>query len=408
MTKALTATDVQKDSSRPDLAARLRRWGYRGGWQRTFQGESRRLTLVVSRSLTFGTGTGAAAFVAYLEGHINAFYPFAISKPLAVAGPGRLADQAAALRVPHGTAGVRRRHQGGTAGQVAGDQRPACDGRPADQPAVGRSRRGELAAHRGVAEQRQPHRAQRVGAVPGLLVPDLGCPTCRTGVRPPRTSRSDICCRRREREPRLAALGRRWSRRARRTWSRPRPSARPAACSRRRPATRPPACSARLSVRSMASPVRYMVTPSQLTKAGADRSRPALASPRPATPSRSPPARSHVLRLGNRRGREPGPLVLLGWLPVHLERSDPPGQPWPVGERVEARAENHVLPDPGRDGGRERVLRVPAAAGNLAAGPGQHRHGCRGRGDTRSGRRLPRQAAARPACRRRSPAACRR
>jgi hypothetical protein len=86
VTKPLTAVDVQKDSSRPDLAARLRRWGYRGGWQRTFQGESRKLTLVVSRSLTFGTGTGAAAFVTYLRQHINAFYPFAISKPLAVSG----------------------------------------------------------------------------------------------------------------------------------------------------------------------------------------------------------------------------------------------------------------------------------------------------------------------------------
>lgn len=86
VTKALTAIDVQKDSSRPGLAARMRRWGYRSGWQRTFQGESRRLTLVVSRSLMFGTGTGAAHFVAYLEGHINAFYPFAISKPLAVSG----------------------------------------------------------------------------------------------------------------------------------------------------------------------------------------------------------------------------------------------------------------------------------------------------------------------------------
>lgn len=86
VTRALSATDVQKDSSVHDLAARLRRWGYRGGWQRTFQGESRRLTLVVSRSLTFGASTGAAAFVAFLGRHIDSFYPFAISKPLAVSG----------------------------------------------------------------------------------------------------------------------------------------------------------------------------------------------------------------------------------------------------------------------------------------------------------------------------------
>ncbi len=85
-TRALSATDVQQDSSVHDLAARLRRWGYRGGWQRTFQGESRRLTLVVSRSLTFGASAGAAAFVAFVRRHIDSFYPFAITRPLAVSG----------------------------------------------------------------------------------------------------------------------------------------------------------------------------------------------------------------------------------------------------------------------------------------------------------------------------------
>ena len=85
-TQPLTAADVQKNSSLHTLAARLGRWGYRGGWQRTFQGESRRLTLVVSRSLTFRARTGAAAFVAYLESHVDSFYPFAVSHPLSVDG----------------------------------------------------------------------------------------------------------------------------------------------------------------------------------------------------------------------------------------------------------------------------------------------------------------------------------
>jgi len=86
VTRALTAADLQKDSSLAGLAAMLRRWGYLGGWQRTFQGESRRLTLVVSRSLTFRSGPGAAAFVAYLNKHVGLFYPFAVSKPLTLAG----------------------------------------------------------------------------------------------------------------------------------------------------------------------------------------------------------------------------------------------------------------------------------------------------------------------------------
>jgi hypothetical protein len=86
VTRALTAADVQKDSSLRGLAARLRRWGYLSGWQRTFQGESRRLTLVVSRSLTFRSSPGAVAFVSYLNRHLGSFYPFAISKPLTLAG----------------------------------------------------------------------------------------------------------------------------------------------------------------------------------------------------------------------------------------------------------------------------------------------------------------------------------
>jgi hypothetical protein len=86
VTKALTGTDVQKDSSLHGLTGKLRQWGFQGGWQRTFQGESRRLTLVVSRSLKFRSRAGAAAFVTYLGRHVDSFYPFAVTKPLQVAG----------------------------------------------------------------------------------------------------------------------------------------------------------------------------------------------------------------------------------------------------------------------------------------------------------------------------------
>jgi len=90
-TQSLTAADVQKDSTRPGLTGKLSGWGYRGGWERTFQGESHRLTTVVSRSLTFGAPSGAAAFVAYLTGHMYSFYPFADTRKITVAGrPGLL------------------------------------------------------------------------------------------------------------------------------------------------------------------------------------------------------------------------------------------------------------------------------------------------------------------------------
>jgi len=85
-TQPLTSQDVQKDSTAPDLAARLAGWGYVGGWQRTFQGESRRLTLVVSRSLQFRTSPGAAGFVAYMHQKVGSFYPFAVTSRLSMPG----------------------------------------------------------------------------------------------------------------------------------------------------------------------------------------------------------------------------------------------------------------------------------------------------------------------------------
>jgi hypothetical protein len=85
-TRPLTSRDVQKDSNAPDLATRLAGWGYVSGWQRTFQGESRRLTLVVSRSLQFRTSPGAAAFVAYMHQKVGSFYPFAVTSRLNMPG----------------------------------------------------------------------------------------------------------------------------------------------------------------------------------------------------------------------------------------------------------------------------------------------------------------------------------
>jgi hypothetical protein len=86
VTHRLSALDVSKDSSIPGLARRLDKWGYLGGWQRTFQGESRRLTLVISRSLSFRDDTGASSFVHYMHAHIAGFFPFALVMPLSVSG----------------------------------------------------------------------------------------------------------------------------------------------------------------------------------------------------------------------------------------------------------------------------------------------------------------------------------
>jgi len=86
VTDKLSGSDVSKDSTTPDLANRLRGWGYLSGWERTFQGESRKLTLVVSRSLMFRDRNGATAFVDFMRDHLAAFYPFASVEPLFATG----------------------------------------------------------------------------------------------------------------------------------------------------------------------------------------------------------------------------------------------------------------------------------------------------------------------------------
>jgi len=84
VTSRLSAEDVSKVSTIAGFAAQLRRWGYMGGWERTFQGESRMLTYVVSRSLTFGRDAGATAFVAYMHDHVAGFFPFSLTEPLVI------------------------------------------------------------------------------------------------------------------------------------------------------------------------------------------------------------------------------------------------------------------------------------------------------------------------------------
>ncbi len=58
---------------------------------------------------------------------------------------------------------------------------------------------------------------------------------------------------------------------------------------------------------------------------------------------------------------------------VHLEHPDPRGQPGPEREAVQPRAQDHVLPGAAPHGFGQAVLGVPAAAGDLRPGPGQHR-----------------------------------
>jgi hypothetical protein len=74
VTTVLTAGGLAKDASITALAANLRSWGYVDGRERTFQGESRHLTFVISRSLIFKNAGGARDFVAFVQANYGAYF----------------------------------------------------------------------------------------------------------------------------------------------------------------------------------------------------------------------------------------------------------------------------------------------------------------------------------------------
>ena len=85
--KALTPSFLAREAQVPELRGRLGTWGFLSGRQRYFQGESRRLQVVDSRTLRFRHGAGASAFVAFMRSHLNPYLGgFAAVRPLASDG----------------------------------------------------------------------------------------------------------------------------------------------------------------------------------------------------------------------------------------------------------------------------------------------------------------------------------
>jgi hypothetical protein len=74
VTTRLTAAGLAKDDAIRGLAAKITSWGYLGGRQRTFQGESHHLTLVISRALIFRDALGAQHYAAFVREHRAAFF----------------------------------------------------------------------------------------------------------------------------------------------------------------------------------------------------------------------------------------------------------------------------------------------------------------------------------------------
>ncbi len=69
--KPLTAAFLAREAEVPSLTVRLSGWGYQAGADRYFQGESKRLQVVDSRTLRFRDSAGASAYVAFMRAHLS-------------------------------------------------------------------------------------------------------------------------------------------------------------------------------------------------------------------------------------------------------------------------------------------------------------------------------------------------
>lgn len=73
-TRALTARLLAEDSTIKGLRSTITGFGFVGGRERIFQGNSKRLTFVDSRGLLFKTPAGAAAYLDFVHSHANDFF----------------------------------------------------------------------------------------------------------------------------------------------------------------------------------------------------------------------------------------------------------------------------------------------------------------------------------------------
>lgn len=69
----LTPAFLARETQAAPLRGRLGTWGFVAGARRYFQGESRMLQLVDSRTLRFRGAAGASAFVDFLRTHLNSY-----------------------------------------------------------------------------------------------------------------------------------------------------------------------------------------------------------------------------------------------------------------------------------------------------------------------------------------------
>jgi hypothetical protein len=71
--KPLNMRSLARESGAPQLRAQLATWGFLAGADRYFQGESRRLQVVDSRTLRFRSAEGASSFVQFMQAHLESY-----------------------------------------------------------------------------------------------------------------------------------------------------------------------------------------------------------------------------------------------------------------------------------------------------------------------------------------------
>ena len=79
--QVLDASSLAHQDALPAVAGKLSGWGFQSAAQRTFQGQSKHLQIVISRTVQFDSAAGASAYLAYLRANANTVYGVSTQKP---------------------------------------------------------------------------------------------------------------------------------------------------------------------------------------------------------------------------------------------------------------------------------------------------------------------------------------
>jgi hypothetical protein len=79
--QVLDASSLAHQDALPAVADKLSGWGFRSAAQRTFQGQSKHLQIVVSRTVQFDTPAGASAYLDYIRANADTVNGVSTQKP---------------------------------------------------------------------------------------------------------------------------------------------------------------------------------------------------------------------------------------------------------------------------------------------------------------------------------------